>query len=73
MKKAKKYKEPKKPIRTLEYYLDHPFVIVTPKKGDDFQFEFFGEVTGGRNGHVTVRDGDDMFIEVDFDQLESIL
>ena len=56
-------------MNQIEYYTNNPTVLVTPKDGDDFSNEFVGEVVGFRNGNVTVRDGDDNYIEVDLDQL----
>ena len=58
-------------MRTVEYFLDNPTVLVTPKDGDDFSHEFVGEVICVRNDNMVVRDGDDNYIEVDLDQLRA--
>ena len=55
----------------IQYFLNNPTVLVTPKKDDPFSNEFVGDITGTRNGYLTVRDGDDNYFEVDLDQVES--
>ncbi len=57
-------------MNQIEYYLNNPTVLVTPKDGDDFTHEFVGDVVGSRNGYLTVRDGDDNHVEVDLDQVK---
>ena len=44
-------------------------VICTPKNGD-FNHKFSGEIVSIKSTYMTVRDMDDNYFDVDFDQVE---